>query len=190
MGENVFNINIGFVVTLRFFFWNLVWSKDNSDAILTARQEAIDASEKAGEKIGTLLGEACANLDEKESPQTPGEFFTPKYLLNTDIDWSFFISIDLCLKEIKRCSDLLQFFRSCSEKEFEDWYAKSKEIDNNLQQKRWNLASARHTERVKLAEQRVREQTALEKASTRTPSTMTPSRSSAKYTGYKAENRQ
>lgn len=167
MGKNVLDETRRVVVTLLFLFWDHVWTKDNSVKILTARQEAIDASEKAGEKIGTLLKQACVNLVEKERPQTLGEFFTPKYLLNADIDWGSFISIDLCLKEIKRSSKLLQFFRSCSEKEFEQWYAKRKPIDGNLQKERWNLASARHAERVNRAEQRVRHAEQVKRAKER-----------------------
>ena len=191
MGENVFDTDLGFIVTIRFFLWNLVWSKDNSDKVLSSRKEAIDASEKAGENIGTLLTQSYANLFKEEHPRNLGEFFTPKYLLNGDIDWSFFINIDLCLKEIKRSSKLLEFFRSCSEKDFEDWFSKREPITDEVIQKRWNLAAIRHEKRVNHAKE-----DALEKKWTDLVQNSNPSRSSrgcsssAKYTGYKAENRQ
>ena len=156
MGRNVLDMNKGFVVTLRFLLWNLVWSKDNSDKVLSSRQEAIDASEKAGEKIGTLLTQACANLFLKDYPRKLDEFFTPKYLLNADIDRGFFISIDLCLKEIKRSSKLLKFFRSCSEKEFETWFSNREPITDEVRQKRWNLAAIRHEKRVNHAKEDAR----------------------------------
>ena len=147
----MFDMKIGFVVTLRFFLWNLVWSKDNSDRLLTVRQEAIDASEKAGKDIDVLMGRTCAKLRKEERPRNLDEFFTPKYLLNADIDWSFFINIDLCLKEIKRSSKLLEFFRSCSEKDFEDWFSKREPITDEVSQKRCNRAAIRHEKRLNLA---------------------------------------
>jgi len=171
--ENVFDMKIGFVVTLRVFLWNLVWSKDNSDKVLSSRQEAIDASEKAGEKIGTLLTQACANLFFKERLRNLGEFFSSRYLLNPHIDRSFFIEIDLCLKEIKRSSKLLEFFRSCSEKDFEDWFSNREPITDEVRQKRWDKAACRHTKRVNHAKK-----DALEKERMNPVQNSNPSRSS------------
>ena len=166
-------MNKGFVVTLRFLFWNLVWSKDNSDKVLSSRQEAIDASEKAGEKIENLLRQAGANLILNERPQSVGDFYRSQYLLNVDIDWGFFINIDLCLKEIKRSSKLLEFFRSCSEKEFETWFSNREPITDEVRQKRWNLAAIRHEKRVNHAKE-----DALEKKWTDLVQNSNPSRSS------------
>ena len=143
--------NTGRVVKLWFLFWDHVWSKQNSDRLLSLRQEAIDAAERAGSDIEALLAQACSNLFKKDRPQTLREFFTSRYLLNADIDRRFFINIDLCVNEIKRTSNLLEFFRTCTEKDFEDWFSNREPISDEVKQKRWNLASARHEKRVKLA---------------------------------------
>ena len=192
MGENVFDMKIGFVVTLRFFLWNLVWSKDNSDKVLSSRQEAINASEKAGENIGTLLTQSYANLFKEEHPRNLGEFFTPKYLLNGDIDRGFFINIDLCLKEIKRSSKLLEFFRSCSEKDFEDWFSKREPITDEVIQKRWNLAAIRHEKRVNLAIAEREKERLQEEAMLKGPGRpgKATNRSSSKPSSYCEANRQ
>ena len=143
--------NTGRVVTLWILFLKHVWSKNNSDKLLSSRQEAIDAAERAGSDIEALLAQAGTNLLEKDRPQTLREFFTSRYLLNADIDRRFFINIDLCVNEIKRTSNLLEFFRTCTEKDFEDWFSNREPISDEVKQKRWNLASLRHKKRVKLA---------------------------------------
>ena len=150
---------------------NKPWSEKNEKCFVSSRMVVRDEAVAFAAGIDRLVSENLNFLPGDMLPKNLNEIFTTDFILSRHIKREFFVRLDMLLERIEESSKLLQFFRSCSEKEFDDWFSNREPITDEVRQKRWNLASTRHEkrvnhaiaerekERVKRAKERVREET-------------------------------
>ena len=147
------------------------WSENNQRSFVSSRMVVRYQADAFAAGIDKLLSENLNLVAEYMLPQNLNEIFTPDFILSLHIKREFFVRLDMLLERIEESSKLLEFFRTCSEKEYEDWFSNKEPITEEVRQKRWDLASAQHEkrvnhaiaerekERVKRAEERVGEET-------------------------------
>jgi len=168
------------------------WSKKNEGNFVASRMAARDEAVAFGAGIDRLVEENLSSLPRDLLPKNLDEIFTEDYIFSCHIKREFFVRLDILLERIEETIKLLQFFRSCSEKEFEEWFSKKEPITDEVRQKRWDLAAIRHEKRVNLAIAEREKERLQEEAMLKGPDRpgKATNRSSSKPSSYCEANRQ
>jgi len=171
---------------------NKPWSKKNEGNFVSSRMAVRDDADALGAGIDRLVEENLSSLPRDLLPKNLDDLFSKNFILSRHMKDDFFVRLDILLERIEETSKLLQFFRSCSEKEFEEWFFKKEPITDEVRQKRWNLAAIRHEKRVNLAIAEREKERLQEEAMLKGPGRpgKATNRSSSKPSSYCEANRQ